>query len=252
MTAPKSDRRTERTRQALVEAFVQLLLSNGYEAVTVDAVAERANVGRSTFYLHFADKAATLRRSLTRTSSQLAAIVGQDVHPEMLVPLLSHFHSQRKLNHVFFNWPVRPLWVDGLADLIEPRLLILSRRARARPILPIRAVALQLAETQIALIASWVTAKSDAKVEPVAEALIASMRALTPALLRVDPDTPLVIAENCASPSGASAAAAMPTPPASYASLLHRKQRRHRHDALVAVRRVAEISRDPERLLHRA
>jgi AcrR family transcriptional regulator len=50
------DRRVERTRQALTEAMVLLMREKGYEALTVQDIIDRANVGRSTFYTHFGDK----------------------------------------------------------------------------------------------------------------------------------------------------------------------------------------------------
>jgi len=50
------DRRVQRTRQLLQEALVMLILEKGYEAVTVQDLIDRANVGRSTFYSHFRDK----------------------------------------------------------------------------------------------------------------------------------------------------------------------------------------------------
>jgi AcrR family transcriptional regulator len=53
---PRPDRRVGRTRKALKEALTDLILEKGYEAVTVQDVIDRANVGRSTFYAHFVDK----------------------------------------------------------------------------------------------------------------------------------------------------------------------------------------------------
>ncbi|MEW6401631.1 MAG: TetR/AcrR family transcriptional regulator [Chloroflexota bacterium] len=50
------DRRIQRTRQLLQDALVALILQKGFEAVTVQDVIDRANVGRSTFYAHFQDK----------------------------------------------------------------------------------------------------------------------------------------------------------------------------------------------------
>ena len=38
------------------DALVALILEKGYEAITVQDVIDRANVGRSTFYSHFHDK----------------------------------------------------------------------------------------------------------------------------------------------------------------------------------------------------
>ena len=52
----RPDRRVSRTRRSLKEALTDLILEKGYEAVTVQDVIDRADVGRSTFYAHFVDK----------------------------------------------------------------------------------------------------------------------------------------------------------------------------------------------------
>jgi AcrR family transcriptional regulator len=52
----KPDRRVQRTRQLLREAFTSAVLEKGYEATTVQDILDRANLGRSTFYSHYRDK----------------------------------------------------------------------------------------------------------------------------------------------------------------------------------------------------
>src|SRR5262245_32775203 len=52
----RTDRRVNRTRRALKDALTDLIVEQGYEAVTVQDVIDRADVGRSTFYAHFLDK----------------------------------------------------------------------------------------------------------------------------------------------------------------------------------------------------
>lgn len=56
----RTDRRVKRTRKTLQEALIALILEKGYEAITVQDVIDRADVGRSTFYAHFVDKEALL------------------------------------------------------------------------------------------------------------------------------------------------------------------------------------------------
>jgi len=56
MKEKKKDRRVERTRELLSRALLSLIPEKGFDAVTVQDVIDRANVGRSTFYTHFVDK----------------------------------------------------------------------------------------------------------------------------------------------------------------------------------------------------
>ena len=194
MPNPKPDRRTERTRTALIAAFVDLMLTRGYTELSVEDIAESANVGRSTFYLHFRNKDDILQQSLTRPSRGLALIVGQNVAVERVVSLLEHFHSQRKLNRVFFVQPARALWVKCLSGLIEPRLALLLRANRSlRPIIALPMLATAIAEAQIALVSNWLQGRNTARADAVAEALVASTHASVSVLLRATAFVPLVI-----------------------------------------------------------
>jgi AcrR family transcriptional regulator len=51
-----TDRRVQRTRELLQRALVELLGEQRYEAITIQDIADRANVGRTTFYLHYTSK----------------------------------------------------------------------------------------------------------------------------------------------------------------------------------------------------
>jgi AcrR family transcriptional regulator len=50
------DRRIRRTRDRLSWSLIELIQEKGFDDVTVQDVAARAEVGRSTFYSHFRDK----------------------------------------------------------------------------------------------------------------------------------------------------------------------------------------------------
>jgi len=56
-----ADRRVRRSRRALREAFVALVLEQGYNSVTIEALTERADTSRATFYAHFHDMEDLLR-----------------------------------------------------------------------------------------------------------------------------------------------------------------------------------------------
>ena len=52
----KEDRRTRRTRQLLRDALLALLKAKRFEDISVQDIIERADVARSTFYVHYTDK----------------------------------------------------------------------------------------------------------------------------------------------------------------------------------------------------
>jgi len=50
------DRRVQRTRKLLRDALMALILEEGYDAISIQDITDKANLGRATFYLHFKDK----------------------------------------------------------------------------------------------------------------------------------------------------------------------------------------------------
>jgi len=52
----KTDRRVQRTRDLLQKALIELISERGYDAITIRELVDRANVGRTTFYLHYNSK----------------------------------------------------------------------------------------------------------------------------------------------------------------------------------------------------
>jgi AcrR family transcriptional regulator len=71
MVAQTEDRRIQRTRSALRSALIELILEQGYEAITIQEIIDRANVGRSTFYAHYMDKHQLLLANLAELRSML-------------------------------------------------------------------------------------------------------------------------------------------------------------------------------------
>jgi AcrR family transcriptional regulator len=65
------DRRVRRTRKLLHDAFLALVIEQGYEKTTIQDILDRADVGRSTFYVHFRDKEALLTASFDGIGDQL-------------------------------------------------------------------------------------------------------------------------------------------------------------------------------------
>ncbi len=76
MTEPEErsmDRRARRTRRQLKEALFALILEKGYDAVTIEDITGRADLGRTTFYLHYKDKEDLLVESIDNIATDLIA-----------------------------------------------------------------------------------------------------------------------------------------------------------------------------------
>src|SRR5437868_8793901 len=56
----RRERRMDRTRAAIVDAALALFQEQGFTETTVDAIAERADVGRRTFFRYFPAKESVL------------------------------------------------------------------------------------------------------------------------------------------------------------------------------------------------
>ena len=90
----KQDRRARRSQKLLFDALLALIAEKDYESITVSEIAERADVARATFYLHFDDKNALLLSSLdTLVESILEEVkgfserdlLGDTPHPALVI-----------------------------------------------------------------------------------------------------------------------------------------------------------------------
>ncbi|WP_240420588.1 TetR/AcrR family transcriptional regulator [Paenibacillus periandrae] len=58
------DPRVLRTRQLIREAFRELLRSKGFDAISINDIAQNATINRATFYDHYVDKYALLDETI--------------------------------------------------------------------------------------------------------------------------------------------------------------------------------------------
>ena len=73
VTTVVEDRRVRRTKAALQQAMVELVVEQGYESISIDALAGRADVTRATFYAHYPSKAALLTAVVDHFADEVIA-----------------------------------------------------------------------------------------------------------------------------------------------------------------------------------
>jgi AcrR family transcriptional regulator len=56
MEEKRTDRRITRTQSALRKALLELIQEKDYDSITVEEITARADLARTTFYLHYRDK----------------------------------------------------------------------------------------------------------------------------------------------------------------------------------------------------
>jgi AcrR family transcriptional regulator len=67
----RTDRRIYRTKRMLKEALFTLILEKGYDGVSVEDITRKADLGRTTFYLHYRDKEDLLLKSIDAIADDL-------------------------------------------------------------------------------------------------------------------------------------------------------------------------------------
>ena len=137
------DRRIQRTREALYQALMSLVLEMPYDDVTVQHILDRANVGRSTFYTHFKDKDDLL---VSGTDTLRTLLGGHRKSGDPIAfsrAMFEHVNEYRKQYRALVNtpvWPrVRQRIQDVLADLVRREYK--PRRTKVPPELVVHYVA---------------------------------------------------------------------------------------------------------------
>jgi len=125
-------RQVTRTKLALREALLELIARKGYDRITVQELVERADVGRATFYSHYADKDAVLRENLAALSERIRAQVKEagtasgSTAIAFSLPMLEHVAEVKPMFTALLGRrgspTVRQLFLDILSDLIAEGL----------------------------------------------------------------------------------------------------------------------------------
>ena len=131
------DRRQQKSRDAIFQAFNKLLSQKSYSRITVQDIIDMANVGRTTFYAHFETKDDLLRELCTDIfhhvvmsardlSAAHAHMVGSENPVDMITHVLWHLKENSRNITGVLSCESGELFVgyfrEYVSQLIEPWL----------------------------------------------------------------------------------------------------------------------------------
>ncbi|WP_431995611.1 TetR/AcrR family transcriptional regulator [Streptomyces griseoflavus] len=151
--APDATRRSERSRRAIYDAALALVVEVGYPKTTIEGIAARAGVGKQTIYRWWSSKADVLLEAFLDLSEQAAETAGEaraDGGAAYAIPDTGDLAADLKavlratvdeLRDPAFEAPSRALAAEGVvneelgrtfvARLLEPQLQLYVDRLRA-------------------------------------------------------------------------------------------------------------------------
>ena len=166
-----------RTRSRLIAAFNQLVFDKVRGPIRVGQIIDKAGVGRSTFYDHFANAEAVHMAAVSRPLVLLAGPAAGTGTVEELQRLLDHFRGNRGRARDLLTGPSRDRVARLLADMIDERLDADDELA-----IPRRLATMQIAEAMLGSIRLWIVGEVAASSEALARSLFETASAMRGAL----------------------------------------------------------------------
>ncbi|MFF5160054.1 TetR/AcrR family transcriptional regulator [Streptomyces sp. NPDC000348] len=146
-SAPDATRRSERSRRAIYDAALALVVEVGYPRTTIEGIASRAGVGKQTIYRWWSSKADVLLEAFLDMAERAATAAGQvpyafpdtgDLAADLKLVLRA---TVDELHDPSFEAPSRALAAEGVvneelgrrlvAHLLEPQLQLYVDRLRS-------------------------------------------------------------------------------------------------------------------------
>jgi len=164
----KLDPRVVRTRQMLRTALVSLIEEKGFDAITVQDIADRAELNRATFYLHFKDKQDLLVKSLRDAIDELVADIGastdeqgQLIFDGSLRPIkavFEHVAQHARFYRVMMSAEGVPAFIAGVRDYMAEITLKWLKALQPKPRqsqVPLEIVANSLSWSLLGVLIWW-------------------------------------------------------------------------------------------------
>lgn len=161
----KVDRRVRRSRRLLGDALLQLVTEKPFGEVSVQDIADRADMNRATFYLHFHSKEELLLHALTERFDELVGSFGEISvdrplwsEPQMDVLVFNHVAENARIYKALLGDPNLGLVIHAIIGYVatfNEQKFQASLPPDTQPMIPIPILAQHIGGSLYALIHWW-------------------------------------------------------------------------------------------------
>lgn len=99
----KGSRRTQMTKMLLKTALIELMQDKPFRQITIKELCERADLNRTTFYLHYNDQLGVLKDVEDELIQKTNAFIDESSIDRKTIDLIESFLVYIQQNHVMFK-----------------------------------------------------------------------------------------------------------------------------------------------------
>ena len=163
MAVNLTDPRVRKTRHAMRMAFFALLEKKGYDSISIQDIADEAQIARITFYRHYRDKEELLGDCLNSLFAEIVQRaelenVGGDIYPTMPIQILfEHLSENEKLYKILLSSRGGEVALARLRNYLVTKIVTTFDYVAStnRPNIPDEIIANHLVSAQIGLGVWW-------------------------------------------------------------------------------------------------
>lgn len=158
-----------------------LILEKGYDSVTVEDITQRADLGRTTFYLHYHDKEELLLKCLESVAEELKEQIGVASEPmpgfrlpgKAILTVFKHAHEHAALYLIILNGGAAIQAMNRLHNVITHTAeIFFEQRSKAlgRPLdVPVDVLAAYFSASLLSFVTWWLRRGSPETPEDIAQ-----------------------------------------------------------------------------------
>ena len=171
----RAQRRVARTKAAIEDAFVQLVLERGYERVAVENISDRADLARATFYAHYPNKEAVLLSVSSRLVEDLMQRIAYQGGPwnvvrrDAIQTAFRHAAEQPDLYRACMSDArTRQAYLSILSRYAEQNFRDRLKALNRQPRVPVPVMARAFVGAQVGILEAWLAGELEGDAEQLA------------------------------------------------------------------------------------